>query len=875
MTRSTDSGLGPDIVPNGEWVNHAAVKERLHRLIIWPGSRIGLDINPVTTVMATVVIWVFVAICLSMPIDSMKALTGGQSWITDIWTWLYIGTQNAWIIFIIILYFSKYGKLKLGKPEDKPEYSNLTWFMMLFSCGVGNELFYFGVAEPMYHYTLSAKQGHPNRYSHMNPNERAQWSLETTFYHWGLHGWVVYAIIGLSISFMGYRKGLPVTMRSCLYPLLGDKTFGIMGDVIDMVSAVCTLMGVCTSLGLGVMDVNAGIARLSGCPAYPDVETCNANASCTWNDLGRCKQYCDYLDESACNVDVNCRWKADVEECYTLPDSKVNIGYTLTRDHQITLIWIITFIATLSVVTGMKMGIRTLSVTCFSIGMFLWMYVFLSDNPWYFLDVFTQQIGMYVQYIFQIGFHTDAYARHTNAPPVVSHGFEEQPSAHAGWIDHWTMFYWGWWIAWSPFVGMFIAKISRGRTIREFINGTMTAPMIYVFTWFNVFGASGLKLERLAENAGLLGKQSPAYLLMDSAGFVDIANTCAGPLVDNCVYVSRLSERPQYEMWMDMIGQFFQLANLMMPISLVAILLYFVTSSDSGSLVIDCLCSNGVEDPPIPQKIYWAFTEGACATALIYVGYVTDDTGTKALKALQAASICSGLPYTIMLCLMCGSLWKACKYEWGDMVWCKERFFRTDLMDVCDIQWTKAYLLKLGRTIYALLDPVSFLSSSLPHSELTPKQRLPFTIVLRAFYYMWFLFMLLEYAVQGLFMIGWWWFFCFIAVLCAYRSHLRTLKNIEGNIAEDWFACMLFYFCVVEQLDAHFREENGRMSDDYAFDERKMNSTSNVQCEPIGCAATAATYCVASPKGKDVNSTSPDQLRISAGLCGSAEEEQR
>eukprot|EP00397_Hematodinium_sp_SG-2012_P015651 GEMP01015943.1.p1 GENE.GEMP01015943.1~~GEMP01015943.1.p1 ORF type:complete len:860 (+),score=149.52 GEMP01015943.1:197-2776(+) len=802
-----------------EWVNHAAVKERLSVITVWPNSRYGLNFNPRTTAMTTVCVWCFVIACLIWPSHSKDSLYAAKSWITDVSTWFYVVTKNIWILFIAVLYFSKYGDMKLGKPEDKPDYTTLTWFMMLFACGAGNEMFYYGVAEPIYHYSLSKKEDEANRYSHLTRDERAEWAMGLTFFHEGFHGWVIYAIVGLSVAFAGHRMGLPVTIRSCLYALLGDKVFGPLGDMVDSLSASCTMIGICTTLGLGVIDVNSGIARLSGCPAYSSQDACNGNAYCKWQDLGRCRQICEYFaDKDLCTADPTCKWvKADVVgsvKCFTKTDSGAYVGFGLTRDNQILTLWVVTLVATISVVTGLKFGIRVLSEVCFIIGNFLWVYVFLADNPWYFLDVFTMQIGLYIQWIAQMGFHTDAYARHTAAPDStvnnmmgdISEAFNT--SASDKWMDSWTMFFWGWWVAWSPFVGMFIAKISKGRTIREFLNGTMIAPMIYTFAWYNVFGGSGIKMERLAEMAQLRGTQSPAYLLMNpKTGLVNTTQTCVGPRVDNCIFVSRLSERPQPQMWMDMLEQFGELAPLVTPISLIAILLYFVTSSDSGSLVIDSLCSNGIDDTPVLQKIYWALTEGACASALIYAGYGTKDASAKVgFEAMEFAALCSGFPYTIVLCLLCSSLWKGCQYEYGLLQWTKERFFRTDLTEILDFSTSREWQRTLGRTLLAIVAPTYFLRPSLSHSEMSTMQQKVYLIVITIFFYLWPLFICLGLfkVVLGIALIGWWWFACFVSMLCSLRNELRTSKNIEGNVLEDMFACLFAYFLVVDQLDNHF-----------------------------------------------------------------------
>ena len=268
--------------------------------------------------------------------------------------------------------------------------------------------------------------------------------------------------------------------------------------------------------------------------------------------------------------------------------------------------------------------------------------VFLYDDTWYLLNLYVQNLGYYLQNIIQLGFHTDAFAQQNIAPDGL-----EAPR----WIDSWTIFYWGWWVAWSPFVGMFIAKISRGRTVREFLTYTLTIPILYCFFWLTIFGGIGIKMERLATNAGL---------------------NCTNP-ISGILY--RLSCRTKEDMWFDVMQKYGDLGSFLSILSLVGIILYFVTSSDSGSLVIDCLAANGNQDPPIIQRIFWALTEGACATALLKAG------GTKALTALQTASIASGLPYTVLLNLMCVALWRAVKHDQGE-VSTEEYEFTMGLLDI-------------------------------------------------------------------------------------------------------------------------------------------------------------------------------------------------
>ncbi len=356
-------------------------------------------------------------------------------------------------------------------------------------------------------------------------NQRAQDAINITLFHWGVHAWVVYSLVGILIGLVGYRQGLPMTIRSCFHPLIGERIYGWIGDAIDILSVIVTMFGVCTSLGLGVITLNSGINRMN----------------------------------------------SDIEENST---------------NQIIIIWVVTAIATISVISGLKVGIRRLSEVCFCMGMALMMFVLFYDDTWFLLNLYVQSIGYYFQWIIQLGFHTDAFAQLGNAPDKM-----ENPT----WMDSWTIFYWGWWIAWSAFVGMFIAKVSKGRTIRNVINATMTAPILYSFLWLCIFGGVGIKMEREAELSNITcdsvlgGKNSTESY--------------------NGLY--RLHCRGPSQMFFDVLQQYGEnLEGFLFGLSMATIVLYFVTSSDSGSLVIDCLSANGSPEPPIVQRIFWALTEG-------------------------------------------------------------------------------------------------------------------------------------------------------------------------------------------------------------------------------------------------------------------------
>lgn len=539
--------------------------------------------------------------------------------------------------------------------------------------------------------------------------------MNITFFHWGIHGWIVYTLVGLLMAFIAYRKGLPMTIRSCFYPILGDRIFGIVGDIIDIFSVVSTMFGVATSLGIGVKTLNSGLNRMH----------------------------------------------SDVEE---------------TTNNQIIIIWSITCLATLSVVSGLKLGIRRLSEVCFGLGIFLMMFVFFHDNTWFFLNLYVQSIGYYAQYIVQYAFHTDAFAQLDNAP-------DEKQAPN--WMDEWTVFYWGWWITWSPFVGMFIAKISRGRTVRSFINATLSAPILYLFLWFTIFGGAGLKMERDAAKAGI-----NCSSILGGANSTEPFNR-----------MFRLSCRTDSQMYFDVMQQYGNnLAGFLRVVSLISAVLYFVTSSDSGSLVIDCLSANGNPDPPIIQRIFWAFTEGACATALLKAG------GEKAIDALQSVAIAAGLLYAVILNLMCVSLWRTMQMEAGDFDHYRNTF-SSGLVSVLDNPSLRRFL-DIAVWIVAPWWPAGRAAGML-----YMKSPYRYMIVMATLFYGWILLEILQVVEPGLAYVGWVIICFFLAYLTTIRMDIREHFEIKSSIIED-AVVVIFYFLAVDQMYQHMQIQEQTKKDD-------------------------------------------------------------
>jgi len=448
--------------------------------------------------------------------------------------WLYVGAVAFFVAFALWMLFSRHADLRLGADDERPAFGIVTWFAMLFSAGMGIGLVFYGVAEPIMHYhsppgleggTLAARRV----------------ALPLTLFHWGLHAWAIYVLMGLAIAYFAYRKGLPLALRSCLYPIFGERIHGTVGHVVDVVAVFGTLFGLATSLGLGAMQVSAGLSRLFGTP------------------------------------------------------------HTLA--FQLTLIAIITACATASLVSGVDKGIRRLSELNLILAGLLMLFVFAAGPTLAILDTIVQGVGGYVATITERTFEVGAF------DPAVRK-----------WVKSWTLFYWGWWIAWAPFVGMFVARISRGRTIREFILGVLLVPTAVTILWFGVFGGTALQLD---------------------AGGAAIAEAVSSD-VATAIYVV-LEQLP--------------LASLTTTLAALVVVVFFVTSSDSASFVVDMLTSGGHPNPPVWQRVFWATAEGACAAVLLYAG------GKRALTALQAAVVSIGLPFCVILLLMAAALAKSLREE--------------------------------------------------------------------------------------------------------------------------------------------------------------------------------------------------------------------
>lgn len=994
-----------------------------------------IDMNPTVFLIGTALTWGFaIWILAADKIDCFGAvnddvtqasvdLADWKAWVSEIFNWFYIGSQDIWILYILYLFFSRFGNVKLG--SEKPEFSDAAYFMMMFTCGVAVGLFFYGVTEPLYH-KFEAGKNYINQNGKTSENESDQEAFNITMYHWGFHGWVPYTLVGIMLAHSCYVRGLPMCIRSCMYPLIGNRINGWLGDVLDGFSVLVIISGVCTSLGLGAVQIAAGMSRL-----HPDWENIELGKDSVWD-------------------------KADT---------------------QVIITWLITLVATGSLLSGIHYGIKFLSMLAFLSGMFLLLTLMFLGNTWFQFNFMTQSIGFYFQWLMQLGWHTDAF-EHLNQVDSVetSLGFSllaadgtvtyHATNANAGGADDgpydakyynwWTIFYWGWWIAWSPFVGTFIARISKGRTIREVIVYSLFAPLAYIFWWFSAFGGEGLLMDRLASNLqaagapfigiaststdplftvhatvpectdpslpeGFLGqcvtwtersydafdadkwssqaseastRESPlscpgltahltpncanlhqgswndpaateqtfaasncghqfggramfctsattvqadlgncAYIKdakacetyaplgtrtqegidackatcfscptrpkkalkwqdvqkcssnkLDSAGLVntDADSLMAGTTGDHtktlgcskrslryphtthdkcipaellhqwvksdaaplgmrnnpnllqkgkiCKLYSRIyGSGTGNQPFFDVLDQWGPFGNFLCGLSIFSLIVYFCTSSDSGSLVIDIMASNGKADASVLQRIFWAFNEALLCTALI-VASETDDGlfGNGSLKAFQAGSICCGLPFTVVLCLICVALHRAL---------CEDERKAAGIPEPAGGKWKMSIfggvfnfmevlfsLGTCGKEMFPTINDIAlFLGAGIAPEVLifliARKQSpdgivwpLIYTVVGGLSYYCWI--GLLASDLEYSWGVGWVFYCIFCFILVMLREKTRQNSKIVGNVVEDFFVCLFGFYNALPQMMEQPYVDDAKKDDD-------------------------------------------------------------
>lgn len=448
-------------------------------------------------------------------------------------SWYYVVVVAIILVCVLFLSFSRIGDIKLGPDHSTPAYSNISWFAMLFSAGMGIGLMFYGVAEPVMHF-MAPPQGDGGTI------DAAGQAMRLTFFHWGIHAWSIYAIVALILGYFAHRHGLPLTLRSALYPLIGDRIYGPIGAAVDVFAIIGTLCGIATSLGLGVIQINSGLNYLFG----------------------------------------------------------IEISVTA----QLLLIAVTIGLATISVVMGLDAGIKRLSEINIGFAGLLLIGVVIAGPTIFILQTFLQNVGYYFSEIISKTFNLYAY----------------RPTS---WLGGWTILYWGWWLSWAPFVGLFIARISRGRTIRQFILGAMLVPCAFNLFWMSVFGSSAIDL--------ILSNSMP--------GFGEVVQ--ANPAVALFHFLQSLP-----------------MSALLSVVSLVMVVVFFVTSADSGAMVLNMLSAHGRDDTAMGQRVLWALMIGLLTMVLLYAG---------GLAALQTASIVGALPFSLALLWAMWGFIKALKVDYA------------------------------------------------------------------------------------------------------------------------------------------------------------------------------------------------------------------
>ncbi len=435
------------------------------------------------------------------------------------------------LVAVILISFSPLGNIRIGGESAKPDFKRFSWYAMLFGAGMGIGFMFWGVAEPLFH----------NDFTPLFASDSSVTSaLATTFFHWGLFPWALYALVSLALAFYAYNMHLPLAPRSMFYPLLKDRIYGLAGDIIDGLAVVITLFSLASSLGFGALQVNAGF---------------------------------NYL-----------------------------FGTAISSNVQIIIIIVVTGFATISVVTGVDKGVRILSELNLVLAALLGGLFFIIGNSWSIISDGVHALGLYLTNLISVNIDLVANSEAVNA----GLGYD--------WAATWTLFYWAWWIGWAIFVGMFIAKISRGRTIRDFLLSVTVIPTIIAFLWFSIFGGVAIDVNNLVDNqifTIVSGDESLSLYALIS--YLDIGSA---------------------------------IKIVLNVISITLIVSFFVTSSDSGSLVVDGLTSGGVAHTPTKQKIFWTAMQAVLAIGLIIVG------GSSALDIIQMVLIITASPFSIIIILI-------------------------------------------------------------------------------------------------------------------------------------------------------------------------------------------------------------------------------
>ncbi len=506
-------------------------------------DRLGLKTEPRIFFWSAGLMVLFLVLLVSFPDQLGDAFGDGRAWVVEHLGWFFVFGVSLWLAFLLWVALSRYGSIRLGGDDAKPAYSNVSWFTMLFAGGIGTILMFWGVAEPISHFSTPPVGG-VEPYS----VEAAEDAMSFSLYHLGLHTWTIFTLPGLAFAYFIYRHKLPLRVSSVFYPFLKERIHGPIGRTIDVFAILGTLFGVAVSIGLGTSQINAGLTELFGIP-----------------------------DNTAAKVGI---------------------------------IAVLTAVAVGSIVAGLDAGIRRLSNLNIGMAVGLMVFILITGATLFLLRGIIETLGLYLSNIVPLSFWNDTLASYTQED-----GW--------GWQGDWTVFYWAWTVTWSPFIGIFVARISRGRTIREFVMGVLFAPSLFTVIWFAIFGWSAMDIDGIGGDGGPI--------------------TAA---VEESIPLALFAFLENYP-----------LTTLMQGLSVVIVAIFFATSSDSASLVVDMLCTGEGDAGPVRQRVFWGVAEGGLAASLIVLA------GDAGIEALQEVITVVGLPIFIMVFMMIFALLRGFRSE--------------------------------------------------------------------------------------------------------------------------------------------------------------------------------------------------------------------
>ena len=519
-------------------------------------SGIFKGLNPTITVVSKVLVIAFVLFCALQAEQAGVAFESFSTMLLQNFKWFYIFLMTGVVGFLFFVMFSRLGHIRLGKDDEEPEFSFISWISMLFSGGMGVGLVFWSAAEPIYHYMS-------NPFAPELSDESASMAMQLTFFHWGLHPWAIFCITALALAYFSYRKGLPFSLRSVLYPVIGDRIYGPIGHVIDIFTIVITAFGIAQSLGMSALQINTGLSQVFG------------------------------IDNSLSN--------------------------------QLLLLGVLCTIATYSAVTGVNKGMKYLSNLNMLLALSLIVILLVIGPTRYILHTLLETTGNYTQNIIGMSLWSDA-------------------QKDSGWQNWWTAYYWPWWMTWAPFIGMFVARISKGRTIRELIGGVLLVPTLITATWMSVVGGSALKVEQDARHV----YETQAAALVETGLPAQEAFT-GGPIVESVQLDTTFALFTMFDsVGGDTIGQVLSI------LACILLATFLITSADSGTYVLCFLDAEGAQTSPKKMRVVWGVLIAIIAGGLLYAG---------GLKAMQTASIIAGFPISIFLFIMCITLYKSLNKE--------------------------------------------------------------------------------------------------------------------------------------------------------------------------------------------------------------------